>query len=538
MAISFINQSAASPKPGLNWRAILAIVLTLLVSERLQGRVMGQAPDVSTNGAQTPNSCVALPKTVGEIDAAIGRVEARLNELRLKVAAFKTTDSAVTFALAATPDEITARDVSLQQWVIALDQQGRYLRGLKETRRLNEERAAKQESWHGFAQRPTMATTEQLTDTISAQRLQLRTAQMLLPILEGELARYTARLNSDRKQLRLANDQAEHAEAQTARRVWMVQLAQWRKDADEASIESAELGRRVAWEAVDGQQRHTEFLERKLAAARAEARMTKSDLEGVLAQIAEKRAVLQMDLNEAIAADKELRTSRDAAVAKARTALDGTAVTLHSAAEVEQARVETSGRKVESIRGFLQLADYARTVWEDRLWVTEPRTLRQLRAKQRHHHQLLEGLRQWKALMEQSLSAVSEQLLRQALRAEGPSLTLTERDSAKAIQAALQERALVELRTVGALAFTEDLTARLHAELSEQVTRISFAGKLDSVFEDISVILHRIWNAELYIAEDSVIAGGQKVSIGTRHAISPTRTCQRYPSRPRQIALS
>jgi potassium efflux system protein len=136
-----------------------------------------------------------------------------------------------------------------------------------------------------------------------------------------------------------------------------------------------------------------------------------------------------------------------------------------------------------------------------------------LRAKQRHYNQLLDGLRQWKTLIEQSLSGVSDQVLRQALRIEDTRLMPAERDSAKRIHATLQERAGLELRAVGALVFTEDLTARLHAELSEQVSRISIAGKLHSVLEDIGAVFGRIWSTELYIAEDSVIAGGQKISI-------------------------
>src|SRR6185436_14503484 len=130
-----------------------------------------------------------------------------------------------------------------------------------------------------------------------------------------------------------------------------------------------------------------------------------------------------------------------------------------------------------------------------------------------HYEQLLEGLRQWKTLMEQSLSTVSDQVLRQALRAEDTRLTSAERDSAKGIHATLQERASIELRAVGALVFTEDLTARLHAELSEQVARISLAGRINYVWEDLGAVFRRIWNTELYIAEDSIIAGGQKVSI-------------------------
>ena len=126
------------------------------------------------------------------------------------------------------------------------------------------------------------------------------------------------------------------------------------------------------------------------------------------------------ELNEAIAADKDLRVYATCC-GRVRATPNETAE-LRAAAEAEQARAETSGQKVELLHGFLQLTDYAQAVWEDRLWATEPHSLKQLRAKRRHYEQTVKGLRQWKGLMEQSLSAVSDQILRQILRAEDESL--------------------------------------------------------------------------------------------------------------------
>src|SRR6185503_6893375 len=146
---------------------------------------------------------------------------------------------------------------------------------------------------------------------------------------------------------------------------------------------------------------------------------------------------------------------------------------LEAGAEVAKARVETSGRRLASLHGFLQLADHAQAVWEDRLWAAEPHGLNQLRTKQRQHQQRLAEIRQWKSLMEQSVSAVSEQALRQALKADDTRLTAAEREFARQIHATLQERASVELRAVGALVFTEDLTLRLVGELAEQINSSS-----------------------------------------------------------------
>jgi hypothetical protein len=221
----------------------MAVTLGLLTSGQLHSQPLGQLSGVSSRETQGADASKGLPNSAEEIAGALARVEARLNEVRHRIAAPKPTETAAVAAVAATPDELAERDQSLQQWAIALDQQGRYLRSLAEIRKLNGERDAEQEAWRGFVQTPTAAVTEQLADAVSAGRIEVRTARMLLSILEGEISRHSARLADSHKQLRLAKDSEDRLVAQDSRRQWLIQLAQLRTQADEASVESAEIGR-------------------------------------------------------------------------------------------------------------------------------------------------------------------------------------------------------------------------------------------------------------------------------------------------------
>jgi small-conductance mechanosensitive channel len=497
-------------RPRCIGRTLTSTVLLFVISGRLHA---GPVPALSDGAVASQTLKTRLPKTEEEIDHAIDQVEARLKEARAKASPGPPANAVATASLAGTPDELAERDQSLQQWLIALDQHARYLRNLKEIRRNNQERAVEQEAWRGFTEAPTAALAERLRDEISAHRLEYRTGQMLLSILQGEISRCSARLEQSQKQLRLVLDQPAIDGDQAPRRQWRIQLAQARNQANEASVETAEVGRLTTWQALDGQSNYIQFLERKLMSSRTLAPLTRVELDRVLAQIREKRAALHSELNEAIAIDRELRSTHDAAPGATRGPEHEGAAVAPSDAEVTKARLDASRRKVEALHGFLQLTDYARAVWEDRLWASEPRSLRQLRERQRHHEQLLDGLRQWKALLEQSLAAVSEQMLRHTLGSEDSRLPVAQREAAARIRKTLQERAWTELRAIGALVFTEDLTARLHAELSERMARISLAGRIHAVLADLSAVIGRLWGTELYIAEDSVIAGGQKVSI-------------------------
>ncbi|MDB6032445.1 MAG: putative Mechanosensitive ion channel family protein [Verrucomicrobiales bacterium] len=491
--------------------ALVAFAVMLLSFAQLHGQSF-KALSIP-RGSPTSNAPASLPKTVAEMDSAIAGIETRLTDVRAKVSATNTDKTTAARDVAARPEELAERQQLLHQWVSALDRQARNLRNYKEIHRLNEQRVAEQDAWRGFAQPPTVALAERLADMVSAQRLELRNAEMMLPIYEGDISRNAARLIESQKQLRLAEDQAADARVRDSRNQQPLQLAQLRTQANEASVEAAELGRLVTSQQLEGKRRYVEFLERKLSSARAQARITRADLDGVLAQINERRAALQKELDGAVAADQGLQASHALAVGRVPAVPNGNPAEPQLVAEIEAARFETSTLKVESLRSFLQLTDYARTIWQDRVWAAEPRSLRQLRDKEQHHQQRLERLREWKGLMEQSLSAMGDQILRQTVRSEDARLPIAEREAAKQVRTSLQERALIELRTVGALAFTQDLAARLHTDISAQVAQISMWAKMASFFEGADAFLHRIWNTELYIAEDSVIAGGQKVSV-------------------------
>src|ERR1041384_73135 len=139
MVITMTTQFAASSeskrtKPGLidtsanasvgifirsRWQIIVALGLSLL-SCQLHGQRILQISERTSRDTQTASTLASLPKTTEEIDGAIVQAEIRLRDVRLKVTAPKTTETAALSALAATSDELAEREQLLQQWEIAL----------------------------------------------------------------------------------------------------------------------------------------------------------------------------------------------------------------------------------------------------------------------------------------------------------------------------------------------------------------------------------------------------------------------------------
>lgn len=507
---SGINVGRYRPEKILMTFLVLSWILMPIAPLHAQGLKLGVVG--TPPGAPATSAPAQLPATVEEIDRALGQIETRFMEMRARATAA---------APEATADERIERQRLFQQWEVALDSQSRSLRRLKPVRRLNEDRAAEAQAWRGFTEPPPypLALVEGLRDAIASQRLEAQTGQMMLAISESGVERGAAQLEESRKRVRLARDQVEVAGAPNPRLAWLLRLAEARAQSHEAMVEASEKGRLVALETLRGLRQHLEFLERKLAVAQAQTRFIQKDLDGVIAQINGKREALRREIGDAIVHDVEVRRALGAARENLRLAQPESPATpaerlreLRAAVEAEQARAETSELKVDLLRTFLVLADKNQAAWEDRFWATGDRALTALRHKRQLYQDSLAGLRPWRKFAELKLSA-SAQAAGESTQVSATNLTAAERESARQIRTALEERVALYQSALTVLAQVENLSERLVADLAEREARLSLAGKTRFVLDGVSAFGGRLWNTELYIAEASVIAEGQKISV-------------------------
>ncbi len=504
-------------------RTGLICTLFLLIGwENLHGQGIPPVPGSTSHNAQTPGIAAQLPSTSGEIDTAIARIETRLDGVRTRLSA-QTAITSEAASLTATSDERTEQRRLLQQLLSVLDSEVRNLRRLKEIREINRIQTVEQNGWQGFSEQPPypFVFVEQLRDTIAGQELEAQSFEMMRSIVETELAGSATRLNESVRLLRQAKDQLELLGAQNQRQQWLVVLAQLRNETNEAAVEAAEMRRQVALESLNGRRKYIEFLKHKLSIAESKMRFSKQDIDLVQSQINLRRESFQKELNEALAADVELRKSLDTLRENLRngTAPPGpdanvlTLTELQGAVEAAQMRAETSDTKIEILRTFVSLADYIQGVWEDRIWVRNDHTLMELRSKREQYEQLLTNLNQWTKFAEAKLSASVAQAIRYSIKQGDPSMTPAGRQAAQDVQNTLEDRAAMFQRALSVLSIVEGQTRRLTSEIADRELRMSASGKARYVLDQIGTFFHRIWIAELYVAEDTVIADGQKISI-------------------------
>jgi potassium-dependent mechanosensitive channel len=462
--------------------------------------------------ALSANPDAQLPGTPDEIDRAIAQIESRLAHVR---------ERATAAAPEATPDERVEKQRLVQQWTAALDLQSRLWRRLNDVRRLNQERATESQNWRGFTEPPpySLALVEGLRDAIAGQRLEVQNRQMMLTIFENGVEHGAVLLENSRKQARLVRDQTEETDAPSPRRLWLLQLADARVQAHEAMVEASEKGRLVMLESLSGLRQYITFLERKLAAAQIQARFTKADFDAILVQQNDKREALRIELNDVITKDAELRRALADARDSLRQAQSASPAppadrlqSLRIAVRAGQIRAETSEFKVDFLRGFQVLADKSQDLWEDRFWATSNHSLAELRNKRQVWLDTYETLRPWKIYAELKLSAAA-QASNEANGLSGPHESTEEQELAKQSQPALDERVAICQRALNKFAQLENLRERLLADLAEQEGKLSFTSKAQYVLDGLHAFLGRLWNTELYVAEASVIADGQKISV-------------------------
>ena len=137
----------------------------------------------------------------------------------------------------------------------------------------------------------------------------------------------------------------------------------------------------------------------------------------------------------------------------------------------------------------------------------------ELRNKRQARQDGLDRLRPWKRLAELRLANASSEAMGQSIRASAPELTAVEQESARQMQASLEERAGLYQRALSALMLVESTHERLMHDLAAREATLSFAGRSRFVLDRLGAFLRRLWDTELYVAEEAVIADGRKITV-------------------------
>jgi small-conductance mechanosensitive channel len=506
----------------------MAVVLTVPSPVSAQKFPLFPSTKEQAPGQSTVVQALLLA-TDEEIDEATVRIESRLADLRKEsAAAAEAMDVEKGGLLTASPEELRKRQRLLSELVNTLDRYAQDLRELKEIRKTSSERSAEIRSWQGFTEKPPFPISflDGLRDSILAQRLDLETLELRLTVARGNLRKFTNDLKESQKELRLASERLEKsvATATQGRQRWLLDLTRLQNDLNEAAVASADIQRLMLEKATSDRKEYIRFLEQKLAVAEKVSPLSKADLEQKLQELDNQRRALESDISNSLKKEAEIKAaiqkSRDAlanALTKTKPGVEPSSkqfagvVLLQTAIEKEQALLEATTGKAEVMRRLLQLIDVAQTMWEDRYWLTQNQDISQVREKIDQAQLVMANIQMWKKFVEIRISKWASLVQVQRDKIENADRTETERQTDRIILKAYEERQALLLRAAEALGRVERLANRITDELRE---RQKFASLKSHVRERIATafsFMKKMWNIELYVTEETVIAEGQKI---------------------------
>jgi len=150
-------------------------------------------------------------------------------------------------------------------------------------------------------------------------------------------------------------------------------------------------------------------------------------------------------------------------------------------------------------------------MWEDRYWLTQNQDISQIRGKIDQTQLVMANIQIWKKFVETRISKWASLIQSQRDKIEKAGRTETERQVDHVILKAYEERQALLLRAAETLGRGERLANRMIDELRERQKRAPLESRVKELFTDIFSFIKRMWNIELYVAEETVIAEGTKI---------------------------
>jgi small-conductance mechanosensitive channel len=464
----------------------------------------GQNPlrpaEKQADGPASPNAEEAVPATEEGIDRKIGQIRARLAEIRLQPGPGQ--DNAAGSGM--TPDESAEwRRLNLQLAYLLESRE----QALKDLKALRHEATGDpgRAAWKGFPGSPPypLAALVNLYDHIYALRGEVDALEVQRAVRGANLDTFLKARETSESQLRQAEEllarSAGKADAALARR--QRDLASLRNEINNEGALAEDVARFLAAEKTRSRRKELQYLEEQYRSAEILSPLSREDLDRKLAELEGRRK----DREKLLAAAIQEEKSSKAALANARAGRS------KSDGETERIRLETASSKVEIYQGSLRILKFEETLWQDRFRLGRVEDLGELWKTRTEVDKALKRLGSWKEAF--GKTAYSYAPLIQSEIEKMRSGTLSKRDEAavRSRVAAYQDRQNLWGQVVQALNQVERVATRWKEDLDYRVQHASTAARTREAGKSFLSVFGRLWNTELYVAEETTVVEGQKI---------------------------
>lgn len=373
--------------------------------------------------------------------------------------------------------------------------------------------------WTGFADpKPySIFLTDNLREGLQVEQLEITRGESALTTLRLLTEDHRAALKASEERIRILNEQLEKS-TNADQRIREREIERARSRVSLASVETLDLERQIRSESLAGSRIRRSLLERKLAVANRDVIFTEADLQRArqIFQTEQDQAEQELKVKEAQRADAE-KALNDAREQLRQTETQSqTNFTLISEArelaDARRAELETIDLTIHVLRFILQADTLAQSIWEARFEAYRSQSLGTLRWTGTRLRQFQSRIALWKSYYNDQLEDASSRVTLQQERLKKMEPSSAVAASARQRLAALTERDQLLLRVIRHIQRGERLVERLEEELHEANGNLPFLARVRTVAADGGSLISRLWNFELFVAQDTIEVDGQQVT--------------------------
>jgi small-conductance mechanosensitive channel len=306
-----------------------------------------------------------------------------------------------------------------------------------------------------------------------------------------------------------------------ARLTWQGDLEQVRSHLAAASLASFETKRQIAnGEVLESRQRLA-FAQRQLALAGAQVRFSQADLDKVMENLGSQQRRLEREVQDAEATldtrEKALAGARE----NLRRALQESSGTSSNASQLRRLQEVVDVREVErqtslqtlmAYRQMLEGLGHQRETWRARFAASGSDDFGELQAANRRLRWLGGLLRAARPYYSRQLDLAGSQVVEQEQRLVRQGGGEADPVLAGELLRTYQERQALYLRALQSLEQGERAILRWQEALEFDRRALPFAGRVRDLFTETSSFFAKLWNLEVFVAQDTITVDGQPIT--------------------------
>jgi len=493
------------------------LVLLLCLASSGSAQTPWKALDTKAGTGTPSGEAEGLPATDQEIDQRIAQIQSRLAGLRAQRG--ETAGPAAVSGLP--PGEAAEWKRWNLQLVYVLESREQALKDLKSLRQEIRQHGAGGSAPQALSGSPPypVSALGNLYDRIFALRGELKTLEVQRAIREANLNAFLKAREESEKQLRRAEELLTRSTGKpdAARARWQRDLARLRSELNNEGALAEDTFRLVATEKIQASRNELRSLEDQYRAAENASPVTKEELDRKLAELEAKRKERESLLAAAILEESSSKT----ALGKTREALrlaqesarpDPSRIAqLKSAEEAEKIRMGTAASKIEIYQGSLKIVNFEEALWQDRYRFGRTEDLGTLREKQAEVDKALKQINFWKESFGKAAVTYSPLIHSENEKLRSGKLSKREEASVRTLVAAYRDRQMFWSQAVDGLGQVERIALRWKEDLDYRLGHASAAARAMGTGRSVLSVFGKLWNTELYVAEETTVVEGQKI---------------------------